>query len=375
MNAFEYKEKYFTGKMQSWTDMSYGTIQPALAVALKDSKIQEGVRILDLGCGAGVYLKTLREYGTSIVGVDHAIEGILLSNPDVEVSRIVADACSLPIKDREIDLIFSTEVLEHILDTDAALREMHRTLVDGGRLILTTTLYYSSINTYLSQAIIDRHSLFQVSCNLAHYVGGYISTKLQESFIRKWCFERLGGHYHGFRTSRLKKLLRTAGFNVVESKPLYIFEPIGFSKYTSVSAAFGDLSFSKALLLSPAILLIKFLNCFLKLSKLGANNIFLVCQKPENGKKHTETAKAVDGHPSGFVDILCCPVTRQSLYFESDPVTDQVSEVPKQAASEEPFHGIMKSSTNGALIRDDKLVSYKVFHGIPIFTETYSIGP
>ena len=58
------------------------------------------------------------------------------------------------------------------------------------------------------------------------YLRGYFDSKTQETFIRQWCFEPLGGHYHGFHTRQLAVGIRKAGFGKIRMQPFYAFEPI-----------------------------------------------------------------------------------------------------------------------------------------------------
>ena len=86
-------------------------------------------RVLDVGCGLQPYRKLLGSGVTSYVGLDRAGP---FSRPDVE-----GDARLLPFPDRSFDAVMSTQVLEHVIDPGASLREMARVLAPGGRLVST----------------------------------------------------------------------------------------------------------------------------------------------------------------------------------------------------------------------------------------------
>lgn len=51
--------------------------------------------------------------------------------------EIVGDVCNLPIKSNSIDTILFTEVLEHVKNTNFAIKEINRVLKNEGHLILT----------------------------------------------------------------------------------------------------------------------------------------------------------------------------------------------------------------------------------------------
>ncbi|MDG0866448.1 class I SAM-dependent methyltransferase [Candidatus Lucifugimonas marina] len=85
-------------------------------------------RVLELGAGDGVQTSALRELFDNVTPTDPAPFG------DV-AGMVVADAASLPFEDDSFDLIFSSNVLEHVEDLDAAFAEMKRVLAPGGMMI------------------------------------------------------------------------------------------------------------------------------------------------------------------------------------------------------------------------------------------------
>jgi SAM-dependent methyltransferase len=85
-------------------------------------------RVLELGAGDGVQTNALREMFSEVVPVDIAPSG------DVE-GLVIADAANLPFVDGYFDLIFSSNVLEHVERLDESLAEMKRILAPGGMMI------------------------------------------------------------------------------------------------------------------------------------------------------------------------------------------------------------------------------------------------
>ena len=95
--------------------------------------------MLDLGCGAGRFLAALRDAGAEPVGVElaeAAAERARANVPGADV-RLVEPDGSLPLGHGEVDLVWCSEVLEHIPDVAHALLEVRRVLKRGGRLLLT----------------------------------------------------------------------------------------------------------------------------------------------------------------------------------------------------------------------------------------------
>jgi SAM-dependent methyltransferase len=85
-------------------------------------------RVLELGAGDGVQTAVLRDIFSEVVPMDIAPSG------DVE-GMVIADAANLPFKDDYFDLVFSSNVLEHVEQLDEAFAEMKRVLAPGGIMI------------------------------------------------------------------------------------------------------------------------------------------------------------------------------------------------------------------------------------------------
>jgi arsenite methyltransferase len=105
--------------------------------------VREGERVLDVGCGPGFYVAELLEdagANGSAVGVDSS--DAMLAMAAERCSRFdgavfaEGDATSLPVADADFDAAVCVQVLEYVPDVEAALRELHRALRPGGRLVV-----------------------------------------------------------------------------------------------------------------------------------------------------------------------------------------------------------------------------------------------
>jgi SAM-dependent methyltransferase len=92
-------------------------------------------RVFVDGCGLGTYLEKLAKDANPAFGLDIEHERTVQARQ--KAPRVVCGAGEyLPFPTDSFDLILSHEVLEHVQDDQAAIREMVRTLRPGGRLVL-----------------------------------------------------------------------------------------------------------------------------------------------------------------------------------------------------------------------------------------------
>jgi SAM-dependent methyltransferase len=103
-----------------------------------------GARILDIGCGRGEVLLACAQDGAEIAGIDYSPDAVRISREtlsEVPGAEIVqGEVVALPWPDASFDAVLSGDVIEHLIpeDADAMLREAHRVLRPGGRLVLHT---------------------------------------------------------------------------------------------------------------------------------------------------------------------------------------------------------------------------------------------
>jgi len=94
-----------------------------------------GKRILDVGCGLGMYMKRFREFSDEVYGVDIDEEKVAEASqalPNVKV----APAESLPFEDGFFDVVMLHEVLEHVDDDRRAVQEAVRVLRPEGKIVV-----------------------------------------------------------------------------------------------------------------------------------------------------------------------------------------------------------------------------------------------
>jgi len=92
--------------------------------------------VLDLGCGSGDYSEGINDLGFKVVSADMDEARFKYKN-EIEFKRCdLAD--KLPFPDSRFDYILFLEVVEHLRNPYAVIRELSRILKDGGKLIIST---------------------------------------------------------------------------------------------------------------------------------------------------------------------------------------------------------------------------------------------
>jgi SAM-dependent methyltransferase len=108
--------------------------------------VAPGDRVLDVGCGGGRHAFEAYRRGADVVALDRdevelakvaAMFGAMTAageaGPPAKAETVRGDALALPFPDESFDRVIAAEVLEHIPDDRAAITEIVRVLVPGGR--------------------------------------------------------------------------------------------------------------------------------------------------------------------------------------------------------------------------------------------------
>ena len=110
----------------SRTSVQYAVRKPLLDwLAAQDVR---GLRVLDVGCGDRPY-ESLLTGAAEIVGFD--VPGNLHADLHGSIDAI-------PVEDASFDVVLCLQVLEHVPDAAAAVRELRRVVKPGGRVLLST---------------------------------------------------------------------------------------------------------------------------------------------------------------------------------------------------------------------------------------------
>jgi SAM-dependent methyltransferase len=92
-------------------------------------------RVLENGCGVGMYVEKLSPYAESVTGLEFDFERALEAHQN-SPQILNAAGEGLPFSAESFDIILSHEVIEHVQDDAMAVAEMVRTLKPGGRAVI-----------------------------------------------------------------------------------------------------------------------------------------------------------------------------------------------------------------------------------------------
>jgi len=123
-------------------------------------------RVLDLGCSVGYATAKLRRKGYQAVGIDNSPWCIAWAKRIYPTGEyLLCTAEELPLADASFDGILCLDVLEHVTDETAAMREICRILKPGGTLVISVPhhgllRWLDSLNLYAQLVRVTRHGLF-----------------------------------------------------------------------------------------------------------------------------------------------------------------------------------------------------------------------
>jgi 2-polyprenyl-6-hydroxyphenyl methylase / 3-demethylubiquinone-9 3-methyltransferase len=125
----------------SWWD-PYGPLAmlrwlAAARAALIPPATRPGAVLVDLGCGGGLLAPHVDRLGYRHVGIDLGTPALLVAR-EHGVLPARADVARLPVGDAVADVVSAGEILEHVTDPAAVVREACRVLRPGGRLVIDT---------------------------------------------------------------------------------------------------------------------------------------------------------------------------------------------------------------------------------------------
>ncbi|MHB8507155.1 MAG: class I SAM-dependent methyltransferase [Candidatus Dormibacteria bacterium] len=108
-----------------------------LQMILEAAPMLRGGRVLEHGCGVGLYVQHLREHSASVHGFDFELARVKAAAELLGPALLTSAAGEeLPYADNSFDVLLSNEVIEHVADDRRTLAEMSRVVRPGGRIVI-----------------------------------------------------------------------------------------------------------------------------------------------------------------------------------------------------------------------------------------------
>ena len=121
-------------------------INPARLQFVERFVVLSGLRVLDVGCGGGILSEALAERGASVLGIDlaeSALQAAEAHRAGQAVEYRLESSRETAARGEVFDVVTCMEMLEHVADPAAVLRDIHALLKPGG------WAFFSTINRTL----------------------------------------------------------------------------------------------------------------------------------------------------------------------------------------------------------------------------------
>ena len=118
-----------------WWFVGRRRILKSFVAAIAEKMAKTDLQMLDIGCGTGANLEMLAEFGDA-QGVDLSAEALTFCRTRGLEHVKQGEAENLPYEDKSFDLVTGLDVVEHLDDDLAGLKEMHRVLRPSGRALV-----------------------------------------------------------------------------------------------------------------------------------------------------------------------------------------------------------------------------------------------
>jgi len=159
----------WTDRYDGWFETPTGRLikQYESALLLELLHPLPGEKILDVGCGTGVFTQDVLHCGALATGVD--LSGPMLNkaiarNGDAVFTGLCADMNALPFPDNCFDKVFSMTAIEFTADAGKAIAELDRVVRAGGCVVVATLNSLSPWAEQRRQKGQNGHTLFQKIC-------------------------------------------------------------------------------------------------------------------------------------------------------------------------------------------------------------------
>lgn len=164
----------------------------------------ENAHILDAGCGLGLYVQQFARFSPHVHGVD--IDSAKVAKASATLPNVrQAPAEALPYPAEMFDVVLSHEVLEHVDDDGAAVREAYRVLRPGGHLVVFVP-----------------NRLYPFETHGAYWRGRYHFGNVPlVNYLPDYWRNQLCPHVRAYTRRQIRQLLEATGGEIVAYRCIY----------------------------------------------------------------------------------------------------------------------------------------------------------
>lgn len=124
---------------EDWAELQEPTALPLYDAGFDATGVTNGVRLLDVGCGAGLALQLAQKRGASVAGLDASAKLLDLARsrlPEADLRQ--GDLEELPHADHSFDVVTAFNSVQYATDPVRALREIKRVATPGAPVAVAT---------------------------------------------------------------------------------------------------------------------------------------------------------------------------------------------------------------------------------------------